>query len=190
MVLGLNWIPSRDVFVFKVVLRFIVDNQELLVKTVEEFDEALKRVKLTRRVLLSNVARIFDPAGCLSPIILKAKLLMRESWCGAVKGWDDELPEDLVKRWTDFLSSLLMLREVEFPRSLWPAEEVIGLPILVIFSDGSMLAYGAVAYIQWQLASGGYWTQLIMAKCKVGPKLVISILKMELDGAVVAIQRW
>ena len=54
MVLGLNWIPSRDVFVFKVVLRFIVDNQELLVKTVEEFDEALKRVKLTRRVLLSN----------------------------------------------------------------------------------------------------------------------------------------
>ena len=86
MVLGLNWIPSRDVFVFKVVLRFIVDNQELLVKTVEEFDEALKRVKLTRRVLLSNVARIFDPAGCLSPIILKAKLLMRESWCGAVKG--------------------------------------------------------------------------------------------------------
>ena len=54
LLLGLNWIPSRDVFVFKVVLRFIVDNQELLVKTVEEFDEALKRVKLTRRVLLSN----------------------------------------------------------------------------------------------------------------------------------------
>ena len=77
-----------------------------------------------------------------------------------------------------------MLKHVEFPRSLWPAEEVVGLPSLVVFSDGSVLAFGACAYIRWQLASGGYWTQLIMAKCKVAPKHIVSIPRMELNGAV------
>ena len=83
------------------------------------------------------------------------------------------------------LSSLLKLQDVSFQRSLWPDEEVIGPPSLVVFSDGSALAYGAVAYIRWQLRRGGYWTRLIMAKGKIAPKGMTSIPRMELNGAVV-----
>ena len=64
-----------------------------------------------------------------------------------------------------------------------PEEEVVGLPMLIVFSDGALLAYGAAAYIRWELASGGYWVQLIMAKCKIAPKHILSVPKMELNGA-------
>ena len=135
--------------------------------------------------MLANVARIFDPVGFLIPIILQAKLLMRESWCGEKLGWDNALPEELRKKWVDLLSSLLKLQDVSFPRSLWPDEEVVGLPSLVVFSDGSAVAYGAVAYIRWQLRKGGFWSRLIMAKGKIAPKGMTSIPRMELNGAVV-----
>ena len=96
----------------------------------------------------------------LCPVLLKLKLLMREFWCGSVVGWDDPIPDDQVKRWLIFLALLLSLGDVNFLRSLWPDEEVTGLPMLIIFSDGFVLAFGAVAYIRWELKRGGFWTRL------------------------------
>ena len=61
----------------------------------------------------------------------------------------------------------------------------MGLPMLIVFSDGSKLAFGAAAYIRWELKAGGYWSRLIMAKCRIAPKDMISIVRMELCGAVV-----
>ena len=59
------------------------------------------------------------------------------------------------------------------------------MPTRIIFSNGSALAFGAFAYIRWELASGGFWTQLIMSKCRVAPKTILSIPRMELNGAVI-----
>ena len=183
-VLGLTWVPSSDVFRFHVVLRFVEGSREIVVSTEIDFREALGSVKFTRRVLLANIARIFDPVGFLTPIILQSKLLMRETWGGKIAGWDDSLPEDQQKRWVEFLISLLQLQDIEFSRSLWPEEEVVGQPSLVIFSDGSAVAFGAVGYIRWELKNGGYWTTLIMAKGKIAPKGMISIPRMELNGSL------
>ena len=99
-------------------------------------------------------------------------------------GWDDILPQDQGDKWIAFLFSPLDLGELRFPRSLWPQEEVVGLPVLVIFSDGSLLAFGTVAYIRWQLKSGGFWCRIIMAKCKIAPKCIITVPRMELAGVV------
>ena len=59
-----------------------------------------------------------------------------------------------------------------------------GWPILVVFSDGAALAFGAAAYIRWTLASGGFWSRLIMAKSKIAPKNIVSVPRMELNGAL------
>ena len=106
------------------------------------------------------------------------------TWAENDIGWDDPLPEDLCSQWVSFLESLLSLKDAAFPPSLWPVEEVVGLPLLIIFSDGAALAFGAVAYIRWKLLSGRFWTRLIMAKGKIAPKKIVSIPRMELNGAV------
>ena len=59
-------------------------------------------------------------------------------------------------------------------------------PELVVFSDGSIKAFGAVVYIQWNMGENNWWSTLVLSKCKIGPKNHISILRMELSGAVLA----
>ena len=80
---------------------------------------------------------------------------------------------------------MLELSDILIPRSLWPEGEVEELPMLVVFSDGSMSAYGVEAYIRWAMKDGSFWSRLIMAKSKIAPKRIISVPRMELSGAVV-----
>ena len=61
--------------------------------------------------------------------------------------WDDPLPSSLVQDIINFFIELFNLEEIRFPRSLWPMEEVTGKPDLVVFTDGSTLAFGTVSYI-------------------------------------------
>ena len=51
--------------------------------------------------------------------------------------------------------------------------------------DGSNLGFNAVVYIRWELESGGWWSTIVVSKCKIGPKSRLTIPKMELNGAVI-----
>ena len=184
-VLGSYWAPKTDTFKFHVTLVFKMKrHDDIHVSTLEELLN-LPPDLITRRSMLSNVHRIFDPMGLLIPVLLQSKLLLRLTWAEKDLGWDDPLPEELRLQWVTFLKSLLSIEEASFPRSLWPEEEVVGSPILIIFTDGAALAFGAVAYIRWRLVSGQFWTRIIMAKGKIGPKKTLSVPRMELNGALV-----
>ena len=52
----------------------------------------------TRREMLSSLADQFDPLGILAPCLLEGKLILQNVATLGL-GWDDELPEDFVKRW-------------------------------------------------------------------------------------------
>ena len=187
-VLGLLWVPKTDNFRFQAKLRLKVSSGEgtldVLINSEDHLDNVSDNILLTRKVVLSNVMKVFDPIGLLSPLILRAKLLLRETWSVAGLGWDDPLPTKEKDDWLKFFISLLQLNDIEIPRSLWPEGEVEGLPMLVIFSDGSISAYGVAAYIRWQMKDGSFWSRLIMAKSKLAPKRIISVPRMELCGAV------
>ena len=81
---------------------------------------------------------------------------------------------------------MFKLEDLEFSRSLWPEEEVVGDPELVIFVDGSLKAFGSVVYIRWKLLKGDWRTNLVLSKSIIGPKNRISIPRMELSGALLA----
>lgn len=46
------------------------------------------------RVILAEIAKIFDPSGLLSAMILAARLIIQECWRQRVT-WDQELPTDI-----------------------------------------------------------------------------------------------
>ena len=94
---------------------------------------------ITRRQYYSQVQALFDPTGFLAPVLLKGKLLMRKTWEAPNNElwWDDCLPPDLMKEMIDFFIELHKLEDWEFPRSIWPEEEITGDPWLVVFSNGS-----------------------------------------------------
>ena len=52
----------------------------------------------TKRAALSELAKVYDPLGLISPVTLAAKQLYREM-CESKIPWDGELPESIKKRW-------------------------------------------------------------------------------------------
>ncbi|XP_064117869.1 uncharacterized protein LOC135223337 [Macrobrachium nipponense] len=58
------------------------------------FEEA----PLTKRLLLKNLSKVFDPLGLFAPIIVRAKVLMQKIW-KLSKRWDDVLPPELQEEW-------------------------------------------------------------------------------------------
>ena len=188
--LGINWDPADDVFKFSVRINLSTLKKKTRAGpdlTKQELLENPPKV-ISRRQYYSQIQSLFDPLGFLAPVLLKAKILLRKTWdgdCGKL-GWDQALPGELVQEMVDFFLELFDLENIVFPRSLVPKDDVDGKPDLVIFSDGSVTAYGSVAYIRWKLVGGDYWTALILSKSKIAPRNRITIPRLELNGAVLS----
>ena len=87
------------------ILGVLWDNEEDCFK----FHVKLKDGPFTRRGLLSALSSVFDPFGFLAPLILAAKLLLKD-FCRRKYDWDDRLSEEDVKvwrRWSDSTVSYL-----------------------------------------------------------------------------------
>ncbi|KAJ0169480.1 hypothetical protein K1T71_015067 [Dendrolimus kikuchii] len=51
--------------------------------------------KFTKRQVLSDIARLYDPMGWIAPVVIVAKLFIQKLWKSGLD-WDDDLDEDLV----------------------------------------------------------------------------------------------
>ena len=94
-----------------------------------------EETKLTKRSILSYIARIYDPIGIAAALIIRAKIGMQRLWQLGL-GWDEYLPADVCNEWLKIFDQIRKLNEVTFPRSLTP-REVTGSATLCIFSDAS-----------------------------------------------------
>ncbi|OXA42254.1 uncharacterized protein LOC110859464 [Folsomia candida] len=95
--LGICWNPKEDVFVFKIQ------------------PPAHDDTPLTKRKVLSELAKIFDPPGWLSPVIINAKLLMQSLHTLQV-GWDTTLPESIQQQWISLVRDMSTLARLQLPR--------------------------------------------------------------------------
>ena len=137
-------------------------------------------------MILAQVNRMYDPLGLISPFVARAKIMMKKLWVSEPKlGWDDPLPDSLKEDSTKYFKEVPMLREITFPRAV-KSKDAIGDPDLVILSDGSMEAYGAVSYVRWELNNGLYEPRILASKTRVAPLKTVSIVRLELAGAVIS----
>ena len=167
-VLGMQWDPVTDELSYMVKLQTITPN------------------KHTKRTVLSKANSIFDPLGLLAPFTVRIKILLRKVWAHEPKvNWDDELPSSIKQLWHNILDEIKEIQNLRFKRSTKPENAVDSTPILVVFSDGSKQAYGAVAYARWR-TKDGYTSRLIAAKSRIAPLKVEDIVRLELSGATIS----
>ena len=164
-VLGMRWLALEDCFSFD----GLVVPGELCV---------------TKRVVLSFVARLFDPLGFLSPFIMTVKCLFQELWRKGLE-WDEVVPEDIQKQFIQWVEGLQYLRTWKIPRSYtgtpWRDIEMFQLEA---FGDASQSAYGACVYLVAHLSDGTRRSSLVLSRAKVAPLKRVSLPRLELLAAL------
>ena len=163
--LGVHWNTASDSFSFAVKL----DNQSMY----------------TRRTVLSDTARIYDPLGWLAPVTVLAKMIFQSLWKLDLS-WDDELPKYNNKdcpytRWDRFRNELPELEKLSIPRCV--SHPSAACYELCGFSDASEKAYSAVIYVRSIASDGQIHVGLLTSKTRVAPTKVVTLPKLELCGA-------
>ena len=103
---------------------------------------------LTKRALVSDIAKTFDVLGWFSPTIIKAKILLQQLWQQKVD-WDDDVPSPIYDVWLQWRSQLDLLSEKHIPRCYFhKSSDQITSVQLHGFCDASEDAYAAVVYLR------------------------------------------
>lgn len=138
---------------------------------------------LTKRMLVSDIAKVFDALGWFSPVVIKVKILLQRLWEEGL-GWDDSAPTNIRDVWRRWKEELPCLLDKPISRCYYPKETHIVNLELHGFSDASEDAYSAVVYLRMTDSDNVVHTSLVMSKTKVAPIKRISIPRLELCGAV------
>lgn len=165
--LGLLWLPEQDRF-----------------KCSVNFNN--KKTVYTKRFILAEIASIFDPLGVFGPIIVKAKLFMKELWKYNLD-WDEEISQDMNATWLDFRNQIRQLADITIDRCIIGVSNPIILQ-LHGFADASEMAYGACIYLRAEDRYNNVSVNLICAKSRVAPMKTITLPRLELCGAVILAQ--
>ncbi|XP_075170111.1 uncharacterized protein LOC142242417 [Haematobia irritans] len=159
--LGIIWAPAEDTF------RYVWP----------VFDS--KRA-VTKRIVLSELAKLFDPLGIINPVIVKGKIFMQDMWILKLN-WDESLPINMYNKWIEY-------------REKWKDVEAIAVPRFVLaakfcrigmhgFADASKRAYGCCMYIRTVSEDGTITVRLWSAKSRVASLKTQSLPRLELLAA-------
>ena len=69
----------------------------------------------TRRAISSNMGKIFDPIGLLTPVTFQCKILFQMTWEHEI-GWDDDVGATITDQFKAWMIGLHHLSEPRIPR--------------------------------------------------------------------------
>ena len=101
---------------------------------------------ITKKGLVSNIAKVFDVLGWFSPTIIQVKILLQRVWEERV-GWDSYVPEEIQLIWNQWRQELPSLANKCFRRCYFPRDISIVTRQLHGFCDASEKAYSGVVYL-------------------------------------------
>ena len=165
--LGIQWCMQSDTFKFKIVF---------------------KERPPTRRGILSTVSSVYDPLGFLAPFTLIGKNIMQDL-CRDKLDWDDVVPENILNRWLQWKEDALHLNELQINRCYKPKDfgKVIKYELHHFCDASSSSGYGTCSYLRQINANNQVHVSFVMGKSRVIPLKKITVPRLELTAAVVAV---
>ncbi|XP_064553360.1 uncharacterized protein LOC135438811 isoform X1 [Drosophila montana] len=158
--LGLAWSPSSDSLLFN-------------------FAEIVPEGPVTKRSILSMIARFYDPLGLIAPIVTRLKVFLQALWKERVN-WDECLSQSLHFEWIKLISQLSFVSSLKFSR-------FVLMPLATYelhgFCDASTAAYGACVFVRSEM-QGVFSSHLLCSKSRVAPLKTLTIPKLELAAAL------
>lgn len=169
-VLGMNWQPHTDLF------RLNLSNYD------QEIPE-----QMTKRQLVSRIAKVYDPSGLFAPVVVFGKLIIQDVWRLKID-WSQLVPVEILDRFRRLHASINELSSITVPR--WNEFTPAANLEWHVFCDASESAYGACVYLRTDNGKGEVRCHLIYSRSRVAPVKQLTIPRLELLGAVVAVELW
>ncbi|XP_055306546.1 uncharacterized protein LOC129570849, partial [Sitodiplosis mosellana] len=161
--LGMKWTPATDS------LSFTIDMTRLS-----------SEPRITKRKLVSDASKLYDPCGLLAPITIKAKMLMQATFKEGI-GWDDFVCDAIQNEWNEYRVELPLIKQLKIKR--WLSMTPNSTKQLHGFCDASDNGLSACVYIV-QTSNEITTASLICAKTRVAPIDPVATPRLELCGAV------
>ena len=168
-VLGLKWDHQKDTFV---------------VRRGTKCDESNK---VTQRLVLGLVAKVFDPIGLVAPFTVTARLLLKDIWRLSGQKWDNRLPIEMMNTFKVWSSDLPNLSNLTIPRSFFSG--AFDQLELHVFGDSSQDVFSSVTFHRAKVKSGSSErTEIafVLEKARVAPMKCLTVPKLELQAALLA----
>ena len=117
---------------------------------------------------------------------MKAKLLLQDL-CRKKLSWDSLIDEPEKMQWSRWLEDLPQLQKIDVDRCFKPKNfGAVKSVQLHIFSDGSRVGYGAVAFLPFLNACGRIHCSFVMGKARLAPIREITIPRLALTAVVIS----
>ena len=151
-----------------------------------DFGEALKK-SFTRRVLVGQAAKVFDPIGLATPFTARLKLDLHKI-CRLGLGWDEPIPEDYLETWVQNLHATQELKQIRFQRTIIPPDAINTDVHLLVAVDASQDIAISAVYARVQRITGDFSCQLLFGRSKLvsGSTIPRAELKAAVMGTVSA----
>lgn len=162
-ILGISWDRESDLFKYSVQLE-------------------PQQTPITKRKVISDITRLFDPLGWMAPCIITSKIFIQKLWLAGLE-WDEELTPELLSEWETYRLSLVEMNKFSIPRWIKTKSDD-RLVELHGFCDASIAAYAAVVYIRVIDADNFIHVNLVTSRTRVAPIKQQSVPRLELMGAV------
>ncbi|XP_071576977.1 uncharacterized protein [Temnothorax nylanderi] len=150
------------------------------------YEPSLDSGPVTKRSILSEVSRLFDPLGLLGPTIVVAKLILQDLWQSGLD-WDESVSQDTHTKWMQFKLQLPNIKQLQIPRCVRGCADQQEIEIHG-FCDASQRAYGACVYVRIKVGQNEYKSFLLYSKSRVAPLKAVTLARLELLAALLLAQ--
>ena len=138
----------------------------------------------TKRNVLSLTARVFDPMGLISLVLILMKTLFQDL-CKNSCNWDATMQDEHKSRCENWINDTQIVKPIVVLRCfLDNGNERISRVELHGFSDSSTLAYAAAVYMRMVTSTQSH-CKLVASKTRVPPMMEHSTPRLELLGAFI-----
>ena len=144
----------------------LVDVQFFEGKTLAEMNNFVPQ-SLTRRMIVSKRAALYDPLGKFEPIKAKLKIDERAA-VQLTSNWDDAVPSDLRHKWLKNFLLVEQLRGMKFNRAQMPANALDTRMRIITVVDAAKEVLNTAAYGGFRLREGGWSNQHLIGRSVLG----------------------
>lgn len=164
--LGVGWNPNEDIIHFPCAYESQTESP-------------------TKRSILSDSCKIFDPLGILCILSIVPKIIIQKLWVEKID-WDEPVPEVIRQDWQSFIDSLKYLHTLHIPRHV-----LCSNPTYIeihAFCDASKNCFASAVYLKSYNIQGDMTVRLLCAKARVAPVKPTTIPRLELCACLLGAQ--